>query len=118
MRVNARFDNEAEKQLQFLAQATGMGVSDVLRASVEHYYQAVRARSGTLRHLSAFVGTGDSGQRHISSDYKRMLGDSLSEKHGMQPHTPPNKPYRFTPEPTTYEVHEASSTYDSGTETK
>lgn len=109
MRVNARFDSEAEKQLQFLAQATGMGVSDVLRASVEHYYRAVRARSGTLQHLSALVGSGDSGQRNVSTDYKRMLGDSLSSKHGIRH----GNSYPAMPTPGTSQVHEPAVQYGS-----
>lgn len=108
MRVNARFDSEAEKQLQFLAQVTGMGVSDVLRASVEHYYRAVRARSGTLQHLSAFVGSGDSGQRNVSTDYKRILGDSLSSKHGIGH----GNRYTTMPSPSTSQVHEPTAPYN------
>lgn len=108
MRVNARFDSEAEKQLQFLTQATGMGVSDVLRASVEHYYRAVRARSGTLQHLSALVGSGDSGQSNVSTDYKRMLGDSLSGKHGIRH----GNSYPAMPASGSNQVHEPAAEYN------
>lgn len=81
MRVNARFDGDAEAQIAYLAQATGMGVSDVLRTSVQHYYDAVRARRVGLRHLSAFVGQGDSGRSDIASNYKARLAEAWSDKH-------------------------------------
>ena len=58
MRVNARFDTEAEQQVTYLAEATGMGVSEVLRTSVQHYYDTVRAQRGGLKHLTAFIGQG------------------------------------------------------------
>jgi hypothetical protein len=58
MRVNARFDGDAEQQLMYLAQATGLGVSEVLRTSVQHYYDQLRAQRGGLSHFAAFVGQG------------------------------------------------------------
>lgn len=82
MRVNARFEGEAEAQIAFLVQATGMGVSDVLRTSVQHYYDAVRARRSGLKHLSAFIGQGDSGRGDIADSYKARLAEGWSAKHG------------------------------------
>ena len=43
MRVNARFEGEYERQLTFLTQATGLGVSEVLKESVAHDYRVVSA---------------------------------------------------------------------------
>lgn len=82
MRVNARFDAEAEAQVQYLAQMTGMGVSEVLRTSVQHYYDAVRARQTGLRHLSAFIGQGDSGRADVAASYKQRLAEGWGAKHG------------------------------------
>ena len=82
MRVNARFEGDAEEQIAYLAEATGMGVSDVLRTSVQHYYDAVRAQRSGLKHLSAFIGQGDSGRGDIASNYKARLADAWSAKHG------------------------------------
>ena len=48
MRVNARFEGEAEQQLNYLAEATGQGVSEVLRTSVQHYYDQMRAQRNGL----------------------------------------------------------------------
>ena len=85
MRVNARFDTEAEQQVTYLAEATGMGVSEVLRTSVQHYYDIVRAQRGGLKHLSAFIGQGDSGRSDIASSYKDRLANGWGAKHAPQP---------------------------------
>ena len=82
MRVNARFDLDAETQVAYLSQVTGMGVSEVLRASVQHYYDAVRARQTGLKHLSAFIGLGDSGRGDVASTYKDRLVEGGGAKHG------------------------------------
>ena len=82
MRVNARFDLDAETQVAYLSQVTGMGVSEVLRASVQHYYDAVRARQTGLKHLSAFIGQGDSGRGDVASTYKDRLVEGWGAKHG------------------------------------
>ena len=81
MRVNARFDGDAESQVAYLAEVTGMGVSEVLRTSVQHYYDTVRAQRSGLRHLSAFIGEGDSGRTDVASGYKQPLGDDWRARH-------------------------------------
>jgi hypothetical protein len=81
MRVNARFEGEAEQQLNYLAEVTGTGVSEVLRASVRHYYDQLRARRGGLTHFAAFVGRGRSGRSDVASSYKARLGEGWLAKH-------------------------------------
>lgn len=84
MRVNARFEGEYERQVEYLTQATGMGVSDVLKASVEYYYQAVRAKDKPqLNNLRAFIGKLDSGRSDVATRYKEMLGEAVAAKHGQ-----------------------------------
>ncbi len=85
MRVNARFDAEAEQQVTYLAEVTGMGVSEVLRTSVQHYYDIVRAQRGGLKHLSDFIGQGDSGRSDIASSYKNRLANGWAAEHAPQP---------------------------------
>ena len=101
MRVNARFDAEAEQQVTYLAEVTGMGVSDVLRTSVQHYYDAVRARRSGLKHLSAFIGQGDSGRSDIAGSYKARLTEGWSAKHGGA-------------KPSAPAVHEAQAAWPAG----
>lgn len=83
VRVNARFEGEYERQVEFLTQATGMGVSDVLKASVEYYYQAMRAKGKPqLNNLRPHIGKHESGRTDVSTRYKELLGDAIAAKHG------------------------------------
>lgn len=81
MRVNARFEGEAEQQLNYLAEATGLGVSEVLRTSVQHYYDQVRARRVGLTHFAAFVGKGRSGRADVAGSTKARLAEGWGAKH-------------------------------------
>lgn len=82
MRVNARFDGDAEAQVTYLAEVTGMGVSEVLRTSVQHYYDLVRAQRSGLKHLGAFIGQGDSGRGDVAGSYKARLAEGWAAKQG------------------------------------
>lgn len=84
MRVNARFEGDAEQQLNYLAETTGLGVSEVLRASVQHYYDQVRAQNSGLAHFAAFVGQGRSGRADVAGHYKARLTEGWSAKHQGQ----------------------------------
>lgn len=67
MRVNVRFDGEYERQMEFLSEATGLGVSEVLKASVAHYYQVVSASTQSkLPNLRPFIGKAGSGRANVS----------------------------------------------------
>ncbi len=81
MRVNARFEGVAEQQVEFLAAATGRKVSDVLRESVDFYYRHVRAGSGQLKHLSKWIGKGESGLADVSANVKKYLDDGVASKY-------------------------------------
>jgi hypothetical protein len=81
MRVNARLDGESKRQLEYLVEATGAGISDVLKASLAHYYTAVRAdRAPQLTHLLACVGKSGSGRSDVSVRAKELLSDSTAAK--------------------------------------
>ena len=81
MRVNARLDDEAKQQIDYLTAATGMGVSQVLRESVALYYRQARASASGAKHLLALMGKGRSGRSDIASDVKRHVADALSAKY-------------------------------------
>ena len=81
MRVNARLDVESQRQLEYLLEATGSGVSDVLKASLAHYYRKVRGElRPRLRHLSASIGKVGSGRSDISARAKELLADAIGDK--------------------------------------
>lgn len=96
MRINARFDDQAEQQITWLTEATGQSVSHVVREAVALYYRQVRAEQRRLpTRLLASVGAADSGHADTASDYKRLLADSLAAKHGQgvsTAHTAPTAP--------------------------
>jgi hypothetical protein len=81
MRVNARLDGESQRQLEYLLEATGSGVSDVLKASLAHYYSQVRAdRAPRLTRLFACIGKSGSGRSDVSTRAKELLTDAIADK--------------------------------------
>jgi hypothetical protein len=84
MRVNARFDGEYERQMEFLTEATGLGVSEVLKASVAHYYKMMSTSSQSkLPNLSRFIGKRGSGRTDVSVKAKELFGDGTAAKHSV-----------------------------------
>ena len=86
MRVNARFEGEAEQQLNYLAEITGLGVSEVLRTSVQHYYDEMRARHSGLTHFAVFIGQRRSGRNDVAGNYKAQLAEGWGAKHQSRVH--------------------------------
>jgi hypothetical protein len=80
-RINARLDAHATAQLQYLTATTGLGVSEVVRASLAHYYQAQRAQQApVLRHLAPLVGRYRSGRADTSARVKEVVAEHLARK--------------------------------------
>ena len=89
MRVNARFEGAAEKQVEYLATTLDTSVSEVLRLSVDSYYTKLRSESSRkLRFLSKHIGKGDakgepigdSGRTDLSVNYRAEIGKILADK--------------------------------------
>ena len=81
MRVNARLEGEYERQMEFLTQATGLGVSEVLKASVAHYYRVVSAAAQPrLANLRRFMGQQGSGRTDVSVRAKELFGETVGGK--------------------------------------
>ncbi|MDH4391607.1 MAG: ribbon-helix-helix domain-containing protein [Aquabacterium sp.] len=89
MRINARLDDEAQQQIDYLTITTGQSVSQVVRESVARYYRAVHSDQGGLRHFAQAIGAGDSGRSDTATRYKELLAESLAAKHGLTPDLPP-----------------------------
>ncbi len=84
VRINARLDAKAAAQLHYLTATTGLGVSEVVRASLAHYYQAQRAvQTPALRHLKPLVGAFKTGSADASSRVKQVVAEHLLAKHGI-----------------------------------
>ncbi len=83
MRVNARLDPQSQQQLEYLLDATGAGISDVIKASIGHYYAHVRGtRPARLPRLREFIGRQGSGRSDVSSRTRELLTEALTEKIG------------------------------------
>jgi hypothetical protein len=83
MRVNARLDEQAQQQLEYLTQATGQSVSVILRESVARYYVEVKAQRRPRMKFLDLAGQGNSGRSDISSNVKKYVGEAISAKHGL-----------------------------------
>lgn len=81
MRVNARFEGVAQKQVEYLATTLDTSVSEVLRESVDFYYRHTRAQTKSMKNFSALYGKGDSGLTDISSNVKKYVMMALNEKY-------------------------------------
>lgn len=80
MRVNARLDDEARTQIEYLTTATGLGVSQVVRESVAVYYRQVRSREAGIANLQALIGKGQSGRTDIAGNVKAHLDQGFGRK--------------------------------------
>lgn len=81
--MNARLDPEMERKVAYLRRRTGLATSDVVRASIDHYYQVVRAGGVDARRIleaSGFIASG-SGPTDLSERYKDDLTASFGRKH-------------------------------------
>jgi Arc/MetJ-type ribon-helix-helix transcriptional regulator len=77
MRINARLDDSYTQKIDYLRQATGLSLSDVVRESVERYYRQIRAEAERQRDelddlVGAFEGQDDS-PTNLAAEYKRWL---------------------------------------------
>ena len=82
MRVNARFEGVAEKQVEYLSTALDASISEVLRLSVDNYYNAVRqGEPRKLRFLTKHIGKYHSGRSDLSVNYKEELTEILAAKY-------------------------------------
>jgi hypothetical protein len=86
MRINARFEGVAEQQVEYLVTSLDATISEVLRLSVDSYYNTVRGESpGKLRFLGKHLGKARSGRSDLSVNYKADLADILATKHKSRP---------------------------------
>lgn len=85
MRINARFDDEAEQQITYLTQATGQSVSQVVREAVARYYRQTVDRQCRPTRLLAAIGQGDSGRSDIASNYKKYVAEAIDAKYPPRP---------------------------------
>jgi len=84
MRINARLDEQAEKQLAFIRSATRQSITEIIKRSLDLYYQQLNDQKGigTRKFMhSDFIGCAE-GPEDLSADYKRYLSQGWDEKYG------------------------------------
>lgn len=80
VRINARLDAELERKLAYLQARTGKSATEIVKASLESYFESIAGSAGTVTLLDDFVGCA-SGETDLSDVYKQVLGESLHRKH-------------------------------------
>lgn len=85
VRLNARIDEALAAKLERLRRRTHMTTTEIVRASVELYYERFQEQEAGQAHRildnAGFVGCGE-GEPALSTTYKERLADSLSSKAG------------------------------------
>lgn len=78
-RINARIDGELARRLLLVRERTGLSTSDILKASLDAYFQTLQPPAGAAELLGDFVGSAQ-GPSDLSSSYKDTLTLSLERK--------------------------------------
>jgi len=78
-RINARIDPDVARKIRYLCDATGKTTTEVLKASIDAYYDAVSREGSPATVLADLVGCAE-GPRDLAADYKRYLAESLGRK--------------------------------------
>lgn len=78
-RINARLDAGLAKKLAHLQARTGKSTTELIRVSIESYYERVVQTAGPRALLDDFVGCA-SAEPELSQTYKSVLSESLGKK--------------------------------------
>lgn len=78
-RINARLDGELARKLAHLHERTGKSTTELIRASIESYFDRVAGAAGSRALLDEFVGCA-SAEPSLSETYKSVLTDSMARK--------------------------------------
>lgn len=85
MRLNARIDDALAEKIERLRRRTKMSITDIVRASIELYYERFQEREagGAARILAdaGFIGCAEA-EPDLAATYKEKLQTSLSSKAG------------------------------------
>lgn len=85
MRINARLDEQSEKNLQFIQQTTGETVTQIIKILLQERAERLREKNKPGAKLKAlldsdFVGCGE-GPEDGSINYKKYVADYLDDKY-------------------------------------
>jgi predicted DNA-binding protein len=83
-RLNARIDDALAAKLDYIQRRTNQSVTDIVRESIEQYYERFRQeqeRAPQALEQSGFIGCGQD-DADLAATYKQRLGQSLADKTG------------------------------------
>jgi hypothetical protein len=82
MRVNARIDDAAQEQLDYLTKTTGHSLSHVVREAVAVYHVQVKQQQPRpASRFLAMAGAWSSGRSQTASDVKAVVAEYVDRKH-------------------------------------
>jgi len=84
VRVNARLESEHSRKLAYLQARTGKSATEIVRASLELYFEHIAGPVGSQALLEGFVGSGQAAE-DLSTEYKSHLTTSLEAKEASVP---------------------------------
>jgi len=83
MRINARLDDSRSQKLDFLARATHLSTSEIVKQAIDLYYEQVksaRPRPAEALSASGFIGCGEASP-DLSDRYKEEVLSFVTAKH-------------------------------------
>jgi hypothetical protein len=78
-RINARLEAEHGRKLAYLQARTGKSATEIVKASLELYFESVAGPRNSRALLEDFVGSARADE-HLSSNYKTALTAALDQK--------------------------------------
>ena len=78
-RLNARIDAELARKVKYLRARTQKTTTEVVKASIEAYFEQMSRRETAADVLAEFVGSAQ-GDPELSGKYKALLATSLRHK--------------------------------------
>ena len=83
--LSVRLDNSMEKQLNFLSQEKRISKSQIIKDSLEYYFDMLKKESkqkSSYELGSSLFGKYSSNQEDLSTTYKQRLKDKIKRKYG------------------------------------
>lgn len=84
VRINARLESEHSRKLAYLQARTGKSATEIVRASLELYFEHISGPAGSRALLEAFVASAQADEA-LSTEYKAHLTASLEAKGASEP---------------------------------
>lgn len=80
MKISAQLDADLTDKMKYLMRSRGESVSDIIKASIEEYYERCKGQADSAQILeqTGFIGCAE-GPVDLSENYKEYLDDDLNE---------------------------------------